>query len=62
MQPTIAKLLAVLAIAVTPAVADTVHGVVLYSRHGDRMFEVESHVCLMLIEMQERRSSIKDTI
>lgn len=62
MQPTIAKLLAVLAIAVTPAVADTVHGVVVYSRHGDRMFEVQSHVCLMLIDVQEPRSSIKDTI
>lgn len=42
MQPTIAKLFAVLAITVTPAVADTVHGVVVYSRHGDRMFEVGS--------------------
>lgn len=62
MQPTIAKLLAVLAITVTPAVADTVHGVVVYSRHGDRMFEIGSHVCLMLIDVQERRSSIKDTI
>ena len=42
MQSTIAKLLAVLAVAVTPAVTDTVHGLVLYSRHGDRMFEDES--------------------
>lgn len=42
MQSTIAKLLAVLAVAVTPALADTVHGVVLYSRHGDRKFEDES--------------------
>ena len=62
MQPTIAKLLGVLAVAVTPALADTVHGVVVYSRHGDRMFESEYCVSLILIDVQERRSSIKDTI
>lgn len=62
MQPTIAKLLAVLAVAVTPALADTVHGLVVYSRHGDRMFGAECPVGLMLMDVQEPPSSIKDTI
>lgn len=62
MQPTIAKLLVVLAVALTPALADTVHGVVVYSRHGDRMFEAETYVSPTLIDVQEPRSSTKDTI
>ncbi len=36
MYSTIANLLAVVAFAVTPVLADTVHGVVIYTRHGDR--------------------------
>lgn len=62
MQSTIAKLFAVLAVAVTPALADTVHGLVVYTRHGDSMFEAEFYVRRTLIDVQEPRNSTKDTI
>lgn len=62
MQPTIAKLIVILAVAVTPALADTIHGLVVYTRHGDRTFGAECPVIQMLIDLQEPPSSIKDII
>lgn len=36
---TAANVLAFVAIFVTPALAETIHGLLLFTRHGDRMFE-----------------------
>lgn len=38
MHSTIAKLFAVVVAGLTPALAETIHGVALFTRHGDRMF------------------------
>lgn len=40
MHSTLAQLFAVVAVSVTPVLADTIHGVAVFTRHGDRMFHL----------------------
>lgn len=40
MHSTLAKLVVVVAASLTPVLADTIHGVALFTRHGDRMFQL----------------------
>lgn len=61
MHSIFAKLFVVAVASLTPVLAETIHGVALFTRHGDRMFQFPKAEIVLTVKCKERPSSTNTT-
>lgn len=57
----LAKLLVVAVVSLSPVLAETIHGVALFTRHGDRMLQLLAPKIMLTMNCKERPSFTNTT-
>lgn len=61
MHPILAKLFVVAVVSLRTVLAETIHGVALFTRHGDRMVQFPAPKIMLTVNCKERPSFTNTT-